>query len=395
VNKIENIHNSHILLLQGPVGLFFKKLDKQFRNKGAKTYRIGLNAGDEFFSYRDNYTPYRDIPENWHLFIKEFFIKNHINKLFLFGDCRFYQSIAIQIARELNIEVFVFEEGYIRPYYITLERQGVNDYSLLSRDPQFYHKLKPIKLDEPIDATPNGISNWSIVITYYFVAKLFIWRYKHYKHHRNFSALQEFFFGTRSLIRKIFYTRRDKKYLDVIENELSKKYFFVPLQTHNDFQILQHSHYGSIEKFIIEVLESFAKYADTSMLLIFKHHPIDRGRKNYKTFIHEQASELNIEQRILVVHDLFLPSCLKHAKGTITINSTVGLSSIEYKTPTIVLGNAIYDMKGLTNIDKTLREFWKNPEKPDHKLYMRFRQHLIQTTQLNGSFYGLMPKELK
>ena len=94
--------------------------------------------------------------------------------------------------------------------------------------------------------------------------------------------------------------------------------------------------------------------------LVFKHHPVDRGRKNYKNFIMDQAELLKVKNRILVIHDLHLPTCLKHAKGTITINSTVGLSSIGYKIPTITLGNAIYDMEGLTCKGMSLETFWKN-----------------------------------
>ena len=128
--------------------------------------------------------------------------------------------------------------------------------------------------------------------------------------------------------------------------------------------------------------------------LIFKHLPLDRGRKNYKNFICEQAQKLRISDRVLVVHEVHLPTCLQHALGTVTINSTVGLSSLYHGTATIALGNAIYDIEGLTNKNKKLKEFWKNPQKPDMKLLAKFRHYLIETTQLNGSFYGLMPKEL-
>jgi capsular polysaccharide export protein len=127
---------------------------------------------------------------------------------------------------------------------------------------------------------------------------------------------------------------------------------------------------------------------------MFKHHPIDRGRKNYKNFICEQSRILGISDRVLVVHEVHLPTCLQHALGTVTINSTVGLSSLYHETATITLGNAIYDIEGLTNKNKKLKDFWKNPQKPDMNLLAKFRQHLISTTQLNGSFYGRMPKEL-
>lgn len=393
VNKIGEIKGKNFLLLQGPVGFFFKKLTVQFKAKGANVYRIGLNAGDSFFSISENYTPYKGKPEDWYAFIYDYLQEHKIDKIFVFGDCRFYQSVAVGASNQLGVEVYVFEEGYLRPHYITLERHGVNDYSRISRDPSFYEQIHIKELSEPLPSTPNAVCNWSIVMAYYFIARAGHILYPYYTHHRSFSAIQEFFFGLRSLVRKVLYKKRDNSYLPKIKNELSKKYFFVPLQTHNDFQILQHSGYGSVEKFIIEVLESFAKHTEIE-LLIFKHHPIDRGRRHYKKFILEQAELLGVNQRVLVVHDLHLPTLLKHAKGTVNINSTVGLSSVLCGTPTITLGKAIYDMEGLTSKGMHLDDFWTNYQVPDMEFANKFKQHLIETTQLNGSFYGRMPEEL-
>jgi len=393
-NKIGTLSGKNILFLQGPVGFFFTKVAEQFRDRGANVFRIGLNAGDSFFSLPDYYTAYRRKPEEWSEFIAYFLTTRNIDKLFVFGDCRFYQSVAISAADKLDIEVYVFEEGYLRPHYITLEKYGVNNYSRISRDPKFYKNLEDVDIPIPKFSTPNPVCNWGIVMAYYFVAKLFKFRYPHYRHHRNFSAIQEFFFGIRSLIRKVYYTQRDKRYLSRIENELSDKYFFIPLQTHNDFQILQHSGYGTIEKFIIEVLESFAKNSKDEFI-IFKHHPIDRGRKNYKKFIYEQSREFSISHRVIVLHDLHLPTLLMHAKGTVTINSTVGLSSILHDTPTITLGRAVYDIEGLTNKNIPLNNFWTHCMHPDAELARKFKQYLIQTTQLNGNFFGRMPDELR
>ncbi len=56
--------------------------------------------------------------------------------------------------------------------------------------------------------------------------------------------------GVRGVIRKIFYPLIDKKYMPLLQNELKRKFYFVPLQTHNDFQILQHSDFKSIEKLL-------------------------------------------------------------------------------------------------------------------------------------------------
>ncbi len=391
MNNIGEIKNKNILFLQGPMGTFFKKLDTKFKKDGAITYKIGFNAGDSFFSNHYNYTPFRGREDEWKDFISDFLKERKIDKIFLFGDCRCYQSIAIYLASNMGIDVFVFEEGYIRPDYITMEKFGVNDLSHISRDADFFRNLKDMKVSTPKPANYSKLAMIMSSIIYFLTSNIFHFRYPHYKHHRDFSAIREAFFGVRGLLRLYIYSFYEKGYLKELEHRLSKKYFFVPLQTYNDFQVLKHSGYGSIEKFIIEVLESFANNAPKQIWLVFKHHPVDRGRKNYKSFIFEQAEVLGVEKRILVLHDTHLPTCLKHARGTITINSTVGLSSIYHQTPTLTLGNAIYNIEGLTCKGMSLDDFWNSQQAPDMKLVQKYRAYLINTTQLNGSFYGEMP----
>ena len=393
MNRIGEIRDKNILLLQGPMGDFFKKLDNYLREEGANTYRIGLNAGDRFFSNRDNYFAYRDTPDNWQNYIKDFLISKKIDKIFLFGDCRFYQHITKIEVQKLDIDLFVFEEGYVRPHYITMEKWGVNDFSKLPRDTNFYKKLPKKPIPKPKHAKSSKFKMVYSATIYYLLANLFKYRYPYYQHHREMSAIKEFFYGVRGAVRKVLF-----KYLyehntkELISTRLSKKYYFVPLQTHTDFQILTHSDFQSIEKFIITVLESFAKNAPKNRFIIFKHHPVDRGRKNYRAFILEQAKILNIQKRVFVFYDTYLPTCLQNAVGTVTVNSTVGLTSIGYNIPTITLGRAVYDIDGLTNKNLTLDEFWSNCKKPDKDLYQKFLYYIIENTQLNGSFYGLFPK---
>jgi capsular polysaccharide export protein len=392
MNSIGGIKNKNILFLQGPMGPFFKKMDTLFKQEGATTYKVGFNAGDCLFSNFYNYTSYRGTREEWPEFIENFLYSKKIDKIFLFGDCRYYQSMAIKEAMKIGVDVYVFEEGYVRPNYITMEKYGVNNYSRISRDPNFYKSLKLKTLPKPKDAKQSKFKLIMSSAIYYLASNLLYFRYPNYQHHRDFSAIKEFFYGIRGVWRKYAYKLSEAGYLEKIEAELSKKYYFVPLQTYNDFQILEHSSYKSVEKFIIEVLESFASFAPKDKLLIFKHHPVDRGRKNYKKFIMEQAELFGVESRIEVVHDVYLPSCLQHAIGTVTINSTVGMSSLLHDTPTITLGNAIYDIEGLTCKGMRLDEFWHKQVVPDEELYKKYRNYLVQTTQLNGSFYGEMPK---
>lgn len=393
MNKIGDLKDKNVLFLQGPMGPFFKKLDTLFRKEGATTYKIGFNFGDYFYSNKDNYIPYRDPANEWSDFIKDFLETKKIDKIFLFGDCRFYQKVSRKIAYENGIDVYVFEEGYVRPHYITMEKFGVNGFSTLPREASFYLNLRETERLSPVHAKQSKYKMVKNAVHYYLLSNLFWYKYPHYLHHRDFSALKEFFYGIRGVWRKGLYSVIESNCEKMITHTLSKKYYFVPLQTHNDFQILQHSHYGSIEKFIIEVLESFAYHAPKDAYIVFKHHPVDRGRKNYHAFIMEQAELLGVGERILVFHDVYLPTCLKHAIGTVTINSTVGLTAIGYGIPTLTLGNAVYDIEGLTNKGTSLHRFWYHHKVPDPDLYEKFRNCLIDNSQLNGSFYGLIPKE--
>lgn len=397
MNKIGTISGKNILFLQGPMGSFFKNVDLAFRKKGAKTFKIGLNAGDWVFSNKDNYTPYKGKQNDWGKYIYAFLLKHKIDKVFLFGDCRFYQRIALQVANELKIQVYVFEEGYIRPDFITMERHGVNSFSHTPREAEFYQKLNINTLVEKrvFDAQSKYYRKGWSATTYTVIKDLFWFLYPHYKHHTHHNFITEAFYGTRNAFRKYKYKLREKPLLKKISKQYKNNYYFVPLQTYNDFQIKEHSPFSSIEDFIKEVMKSFMKFAELGTLLVIKHHPMDRGKKNYTKYINELSAELGIKNRVIIIHDVHLPSCLKNAIGTVTINSTAGLSSLYHNTPTIVLGNAIYDIEGLTCKDMTLDDFWENYKVPDEELYKKFRQYLINTTQLNGSFYGIIPYELQ
>ena len=386
MNQVGDLENKNILLLQGPMGDFFKRLDNYFRSKGAKTFRIGFNAGDWLFSNYDNYIAFRGKKKEWRDFFIDYVKKNKIDKIFLFGDCRYYQSVAIQESQRLDIETFVFEEGYVRPDFVTLEKWGVNNFSLIPRNREFYENLdeKDFKYQEIKPANPSFFKMAWSASWYYIFAYLGKPFYPYYEHHRELNPFKEAFYGIRSGYRKYKYKILEKNKLEGI---IKLKYFFVPLQTYNDFQLKVHSKFKTIEEFIELVIESFAKNAPKYTHLVLKHHPMDRGRRDYKKYILKLGEKYKIKNRLIVIYDLHLPTLLSNTLGTITINSTVGLQAMYHKSPVKVLGNAIYDIKGLSD-QKYLSEFWNSPEKPDKELFKKFRQFLIENTQINGSFYG-------
>ena len=392
---IGRIHSQNILLLQGPLGSFFKKLDTYFRANGAKTYRICLNAGDQFFSHHHNIIGYTGTTEDWASFFRQVLIDYHIDRVFLFGDCRFYQRVALKETEVAGVDCFVFEEGYIRPDFISLEKNGVNGFSDLPRERSFYERIPSAgkSLETILPANYNHCKAALQAVIYYVLMALLSFRYPHYRHHRETACFKQAFYGIRNGCRKLWYTFSEKKTAELISTSWAKKYYFVPLQTQNDFQIRMHSDFLSIEAFIEEVLCSFARHAPQETLLLIKHHPADRGIKNYTRLIRKRTHQLGISERVCVVHDTHLPTCLRNALGTVTVNSTVGISSLFHNTPTITLGRANYDIDGLTCHGMALDEFWHHRKAPDKQLFKKFRSYLIQHTQLNGSFYGRFPAE--
>ena len=73
--------------------------------------------------------------------------------------------------------------------------------------------------------------------------------------------------------------------------------------------------------------------------------------------------------------------------SVVTVNSTLGASSLMRGCPTIALSNPIYNLPGLT-FQGPLDAFWRDGTAPDAELFRRFRNTVIHATQINGGFYS-------
>jgi len=209
--------------------------------------------------------------------------------------------------------------------------------------------------------------------------------YPHYRHHRRLNAFLEAYRWVIGRARKIYYGGETSRWLPKLVGEWSGQYFLVALQVHYDYQ-LKHSPFRDVQAFIEAVLGSFAAHARSTDRLIVKHHPLDRASRDYSRLLRELGDRYGLRKRLVYVHDIDLPTMLEHARGTVVINSTVGLMSIHHGTPVKVMGSAVYDLDGLTS-RAPLAEFWTNPGHVDRDLYQAFRRWLLHHNQANGSFY--------
>ncbi|EPN6431270.1 capsule polysaccharide modification protein KpsS [Campylobacter coli] len=372
-----------VLLLQGPVGTFFHRLAIKMKKNKTKVFKLNFNGGD-FFFYPNGKRCKCD-EKDLENFYENFFKEKKIDAIVMYNDCRLIHAKAIKVARKLGIGIWIFEEGYLRPYCITFEKDGVNANSSLPRDKNFYLSCN-ILTKESIKEIPGGFKFMAFsAFLYWFFSFLLAPFFNNKLHHRTLYPF-EFLFWFRSLYRKYLYKFTEKKLNQKIYS-LEKKYFLAVLQVYSDTQI-NHHYKKSIEEFIEELILSFANHARAKSYLVFKHHPMDRGYRNYSKLINELSQKYHVEGRILYVHDTYLPTLLKRALGCITINSTVGLSAILESCPTKVCGNAFYDFEGLA-YPKKLQFFWREAHayKPNPSLVLNFKNYLLNTNQFNGNFY--------
>lgn len=374
-----------VVLLQGPAGPFFKRVSRHLERLGCEVTKVNFNAGDDLFYRGPRVVHYRGTRRAWPGFLRRLIDERRASAIVLFGDCRPLHRAAIEVANLSGVDVFVFEEGYLRPNFVTCERGGVNGFSSLPKDPDFYWRLRPRKLGEPRPVR-HAFRNAALFTVVYACAKAaFHFRYPHYEHHRDIRPFYQGGLWLRSGVRRAVRTLRDGPLNRRLVEGRMPPYFFVPLQVSLDSQ-MRHCPFPSIEAFIEHVVRSFAAHAPKETLLLFKHHPFDRAYRDYGAWIARLRAELDLGQRLIYADVVHIPAALKGACGTVVMNSTVGVSSLHHGTPVICLGTAVYDIPGLTH-PGPLDRFWQAPGAVDRALFDRFRYFLRITSQINGSVW--------
>jgi capsular polysaccharide export protein len=380
-----------VLMLQGPMGPFFARLAEVLKAQGQLVWRVNFNGGDDWYAGSEEVIRFRDRIAVWPERLAALIEQHRIDTIVLFGQSRPMHQMAIEQARALGLAVFVFEEGYVRPDYVTLELGGVNGWSTIPRHRDFYDSMSVDLPPAPEPTHQEFAQVAGIAIAYALATMLTRWRYPHYEHHRPLHPISEGLRWVQGGMRKWIRRYKERGSLpELIAPERSHRWFLVPLQVHNDAQIRDHSPFAGIRDFIDTVLRNFAEHARKDEWLVFKHHPLDRPYNDYSDYIASQADALGVLDRVRYIHDQHLPTLLKHTRGVVTINSTTGIQSLYHGTPVLPLGDCLYAVPGLVH-SGPLESFWHTPGAVDSELFQRFRTYLVQQCQLNVSFYGTMP----
>jgi capsular polysaccharide export protein len=377
------------LFLQGLASPLFARLADELEVRGHCCLRINFCPGDRLFWPRVRGMHYHGRYDEWPSYLREVMQVHSVTDLILFGETRPLHHLAIAEAKAHGVRAHVFEEGYLRPYSITVEIDGTNANSSLPANAEFYLKAETgnqVKdyLPLPISATNRAM--WNIA---YQTANIFMpWAHPHYETHRPSHPLKEAAGWIRRLTRRFILGKKWLEERSLRKFLKSKKpFFFVPLQLDSDTQIICHSKFSRIQEFLDICFSSFASHAPAETWLVVKCHPLDNDLTPRGPMTKKLAEHYRISERVLFVDGGHLPSILNQTMGVVTVNSTVGTTALQHGRPVKALGHAIYDFDGLAD-QKPLDNFWKNPTKPDSATFSAFRNFLLGNCLVRGSFYS-------
>lgn len=379
------------LFLQGPHGPFFHRLGAMLRKTGADVWRVGFNAGDRAFWFHSaSYIPFRDTQDNWADMFAGLINEKQVTDIVLYGDVRGIHAEAVKIAEGRGLCVHVFEEGYMRPYWVTYERGGSNGHSRLMETSvaEMQKALAQSDMEAPL---PPG--HWGDMRQHMFYGALYHWfvmfrngQYRNFKPHRSLTVVQEFALYLRRLL------LMPATWVDRVVSTARIRlggfpYHLALLQLEHDSSFQKHSPFETMPDFLREVMAGFAKGAPGHHHLVFKAHPLEDGRVNMRRTVRRLAREFGVEDRVHYVRGGKLARLLNDARTAVTVNSTAGQQVLWRGIPLKVFGAAVYAKPEFVS-EQPLEQFFAQPSRPDNKAYKDYRRYLLETSQIPGGFYS-------
>lgn len=382
------MYTKNFLMLQGICSPFFARLSEGLEARGHRVLRVNFNGGDWLYGAGRPAWRYAGTVAGLAAALADRYQAGAITDQILFGDCRPLHRVALATAQIQGIRSHIFEEGYFRPHWVTLERGGVNGYSALPRDPDWYRAVGPTLPDYG-----NGLafsSSFAIRAAHdvaYHLAGLYnLLFFPGYRTHAPVWAPIEYFGYCRRLPLLRRHRPRDRARGQALIDS-GRPFFLLPLQLGADAQIRAHSRFTDMAGVIAQILDSFSRHAPQEARLVIKNHPLDTGLDDYPGVIDRLSAQFGLAGRIEYMETGDLDDLIAHARGTVTVNSTVGALALAFGCPTIALGRAIYNLPGLT-WQGGLDLFWQRGIRPDQDLFRCFRNTVIHATQVNGGFYS-------
>jgi capsular polysaccharide export protein len=367
------------LFLQGPHGPFFHRLGRMLQRAGASVWRVGFNAGDRAFWFQPStYIPFRGALLEWEDTFDALVAEKGVTDIVLYGDTRPVHAKAVARANALGLRVHVFEEGYMRPFWVTYERGGSNGNSRLMNTTvaEMQTALERSDMEAPMPP-----SHWGDMRQHVFYGALYHWfvmfrngDYRHFRTHRDIPVIKEF---------GLYLKRLLLMPLQGIERRIATwrirnggfPFHLALLQLEHDSSFQMHSPFDTMTDFLELVVRDFAKGAPQHHHLVFKAHPLEDGRVPVRKSLKEMAARHGVSKRV------------HYARTAVTVNSTAGQQVLWRGIPLKTFGSAVYSKPEFVS-NQPLTQFFEAAERPDNRAYKDYRRYLLKTSQVPGGFYS-------
>lgn len=379
------------LFLQGPHGPFFYRLAHMLAAAGADVWRVGFNAGDRaFWMQSATYIPYLGTIEDWPDTLTNLLNDKGVTDIVLYGDTRPIHAEAVKVAQKRGLTIHVFEEGYMRPYWVTYERGGTNGHSRLM-DMSISEMQAALALSDMEAPLPPAY--WGDMRHHIFYGALYHWfvmfwnrKYRNFRPHRSLPVTKEFQLYLRRLLLMPF--QAIERRVATTRIRLSGfPYHLALLQLEHDSSFQMHSPFSTMTQFMDEIIQGFAAGAPKHHHLVFKAHPLEDGRVPIRRELRRLSKLHGISNRVHYVRGGKLAQLLTDARSAVTVNSTAAQQALWRGIPLKVFGRAVYDKPEFVSA-QPLHLFFKGAARPDGRAYKDYRRFLLETSQVAGGFYS-------
>ena len=386
---------SVFLFIGAPFGPFFRRLAQEIEAAGGEVYRTVCEGGEYLETPAQCRIVYRRSAGDWKRFVRNVVRRKKIDAIITFNDTLPRNRGALEVAEECGLHSFVLENGYLRPHWVTLERDGVNGFSRLPRDPTVYLEARHAA-PEGADSRrfPAGLRPHVIHTITHFVAAVALKPALGFDaNYYGDSVYRQGYGYAREYLWRMTHDEKGALARALQLADSGCKVFLALLQKPGDAQLVVHSRHGGNAAFVDELISSFAADAPGDAILVVKQHPLDYGVERTPARVAALVARHNLADRVIFLRKTSIDKIMARAHAVVTINSTAGLAAIIEEKPVLCVGRAFYNIPGLTS-PGPLSAFWRTAAPPSRELVQGFVAFLKTTSQFNGGFHTPEGREI-
>jgi len=294
----------------------------------------------------------------------------------------FISKAAIAIAKRESIKCIFGENGYFQNT-LQFDFEGINIKSSIAN--LSFDKIYELSQKKVLPSSKKSVLDFSLQSFHQLnmvnKAYCFLMRKLNVHYYSYFPEL----IGNTHI--KEWFLEKARVFIKFDTIDLPEKFVFIPLQVHDDTQVLCNSRlFNKMEPFVQVCYETMRRVYGKDYKLVVKEHPKDLGRISYKKFRKKYND-------IIWLRKYNLDLLLDKASVVCVLNSSVGLQALQKRKPVILFGEAFYDFKeilfkvdDLTSVDKIFTQAKEGLDELQKNNIDRYLNFLKDSYFIRGSW---------